>query len=284
MKFDIISDTHFDSWFGRNVNIDKEEFLGFWRRLRPNKDSEALIIGGDIGENLAQNVMCLWHLKKIYKHVLVVLGNHDLYSENGWHWALEEAKRKYAEIDVIVLDGTIVELNGIKICGCMSWYDGSYLKHFENDHYLQDAQAIDPGNERIDPVALWRVSMVDFGRIGYLNDFREIWKVEKKKLDRICFEDVDIIVTHVNPSIAMEHQHPSYEDDEGTCFFNFDGLEYLEKCRAQYWIYGHSHYLMEWSPAYNPNLTVICNSLGYSRDNREKLTPLRLIEVKGATE
>ena len=78
MKVDILSDTHFDNWFGYNTIPDKETVVEFWRSLKPKGDY--LIIAGDIGHDLIQNIAVLNILKEVfYKEIIITLGNHDHY-------------------------------------------------------------------------------------------------------------------------------------------------------------------------------------------------------------
>ena len=57
MLVDIISDLHLDSWFGYKTIPNKEMVIGFWRSLKPKGDY--LIVAGDIGHNILQNVSVL---------------------------------------------------------------------------------------------------------------------------------------------------------------------------------------------------------------------------------
>ena len=76
MFVDILSDTHFDSWFGYPYKGESdpksfppnEKVVAFWQRLRPK--GEYLIIAGDIGHSLTQNLHILTILKKeFYKEL-----------------------------------------------------------------------------------------------------------------------------------------------------------------------------------------------------------------------
>ena len=123
MKVDILSDTHFDNWFGYNTIPDKEMVVEFWRSLKPKGDY--LIIAGDIGHDLIQNIAVLNILKEVfYKEIIITLGNHDHYviGFNLLETARSKAKKSkklYKQNGIIVLDGDIVEIEGIKFGGAI---------------------------------------------------------------------------------------------------------------------------------------------------------------------
>lgn len=133
MKIDILSDTHFDSWFGYpQVGTSqgfpsKDEIIGFWRKLNPR--GQYLILAGDIGHSIEQNVHILKHLKEaFYEEIILVLGNHDYYligheytttyPEGGVQKA-SYAKEAYSKNGFHLLDGTTVTLEGITFGGAM---------------------------------------------------------------------------------------------------------------------------------------------------------------------
>ena len=132
MKVDILSDTHFDNWFGYNTIPDKEMVVEFWRSLKPKGDY--LIIAGDIGHDLIQNIAVLNILKEVfYKEIIITLGNHDHYviGFNLLETARSKAKKSkklYKQNGIIVLDGDIVEIEGIKFGGAKGWYHSAYVK------------------------------------------------------------------------------------------------------------------------------------------------------------
>ena len=139
MLVDIISDLHLDSWFGYKTIPNKEMVISFWRSLKPKGDY--LIVAGDIGHNILQNVSVLKLLKEVYyKEIIIVLGNHDHYliGFNVLQTAQSKAKKSkklYRQNGIIVLDGNIVELEGIICGGAMGGYKWAYVH--ENKHSLQ---------------------------------------------------------------------------------------------------------------------------------------------------
>jgi DNA repair exonuclease SbcCD nuclease subunit len=164
-----------------------------------------------------------------------------------------------AQEDMFCLNGEIIEIEGIRIGGCDSWYDGSYIKkHFNktDDTWIHQ---------------LWKYSLNDANYILGI-PWQDLWQQEKEKIEKI-YQEVDIMITHVNPSIAKKHTDPKYQEELTTGFFCFDGEEYLKQGSMKYWIYGHTHDAMEYELH---GVTCICNPLGYPGEGN---STLRRIEV-----
>lgn len=84
-------------------------------------------------------------------------------------------------------------------------------------------------------------------------------KLEKEKIEKI-YRNVDVMITHVNPSIEKEHTSTSFREEDTTGFFTFDGSKYLKDGNMKYWIYGHTHIEAE---HIIDGVTCICNTMGY---------------------
>ena len=99
----------------------------------------------------------------------------------------------------------------------------------------------------------------------YLRDmnWKEYAEQEKEKIERV-YKDVDVMVTHINPSIDKEYINKSYREEDTAAFFTFDGLKYLTEGSMKYWIYGHTH--LETEHQIN-GVKCICNPMGYPSEN-----------------
>jgi predicted phosphodiesterase len=295
MLIDIISDIHINSHFSEiNPNIDN--IRKFWNKLEPK--GEILIIAGDMGEVNIQNVNFLKTLKKLfYKEIICVFGNHDLhclhnrvlylYNEkkepiqqplyNSYKDKIENAKKLYKENGIILLDGELVNINGIKIGGTMGWYDGKYSSIHRislGKHPSFQYREFDDLQE------LWECSMPD-SDIKSMYKFNELSKIENEKINNIV-ENCDIMITHINPSIEKEHQNQFWKDSPTTGFYSFDGKEFLNKFKGKHWIFGHSHFncnhLIELNNGEKINL--ISNTLGYSSNNHvSKILTIELPDI-----
>lgn len=266
-SFDITSDVHFDFFTHYGVEMDKKKtFLSLWDSWKP--EAKNLLIAGDIGHIDQQNINCLkWLREEIYESICFVTGNHDLYLCNERSKTsmerLSDVAAGAAGLDsVYLLDGNVVEIGGVRVGGAMGWYDGSYLKHFQEDEY----SPIDRSKAQY----LWRSIMND-SRLTTLKEFDELSSKEYNKLDNIV-GDCDVILTHINPSNAKQHQAPLYVNEDSTCFYNFDGKGLLQKTSAEYWVFGHTHDALQYK--YN-NTVVLSNPRGYPFQN----TPYNLKQI-----
>jgi len=83
MKIDYISDTHFNEHLGFDDTSSKsaEKILS---PMFESKQSDILIIAGDVGEDNEQNLKALRFIRNEigYKHIIMVLGNHDWFLSN----------------------------------------------------------------------------------------------------------------------------------------------------------------------------------------------------------
>lgn len=263
MLVDIISDLHLDSWFGYKTIPNKEMVISFWRSLKPKGDY--LIVAGDIGHNVLQNVSILKILKEVYyKEIIIVLGNHDHYliGFNVLQTAQVKAKKSkklYRQNGIIVLDGTVVELEGIKFGGAMGWYNSAYAH--KNKHSLRMLQSYS-GDIEAFLQELWGNCLNDktYMNIAY---FDELYQEEYAKLEAV-HQACDVMVSHYNPSTKMEFQTKGFERDETTSFFCFDGEALAIKTTAKVWIYGHTHErkMYIWH-----NKKFVTSALGYQNEH-----------------
>jgi len=282
MTIDYISDLHLDIWANQvtALNLQNNKVLEFYETFF-NKEttSKILIIAGDIGHSIDQNLLLFKYLKSIYKHIVVVLGNHDYYVMPQYDTfldGLEKAqvtKQRYIDNGIIVLDGNTITIDGIKIAGSMGFYAYDYIKrHTDNltNYRLYESYKITL-EEYIR--ALWYNTLND-SRMIRLATFEKLYQEEMEKLKHSGYESADIVVTHYIPSIELEHQSPKYRKDMITNFFCFDGEELVKNTRAKYWIYGHTHVgdSFIWH-----GVNLVTNSVGYP--NEELNTRVKSVEL-----
>jgi hypothetical protein len=107
--------------------------------------------------------------------------------------------------------------------------------------------------------------MNDASYIQGIKRFDEIWDIEKPKIEAV-YQQCDVMVTHVSPSINPEHVDRHFRKDDATSFFTFDGEEYVKNTTAKVWIYGHTHtpHDFEWH-----GVRLIANQLGYPNEIKD---------------
>lgn len=266
MKIDILSDLHFDFYFKENAINAQDVKSRLSHIFKDHIPADMLIVAGDIGHDNNQGIVILHHIKRIfeYKYIVCVLGNHDYYlidstSKNTY---VSNSNNRVEGMRNLInnqngmycLDGNIIEIEGVRIGGCDSWYDGAYTKkHFNktDDTWIHQ---------------LWKHSLND---ANYIYDMNwQLFSQQEKEKIQMIYQDVDIMITHVNPSIAKEHTDKKYQDELTTGFFTFDGERYLKNGSIKYWIYGHTHDFMEYD---FHGVKCICNPLGYPGEGNTNL-------------
>lgn len=273
-QFDILSDTHFDNWFGyphqgnkNKLSPPKDAIVGFWRKLKPKGDY--LVLAGDIGHSIEQNINILKILKELYyKEIILTLGNHDYYllgdeyittyTKGGLQKAAE-AKKRYQEAGMIVLDGTIEEIEGIKFGGAMGWYHSAYAH--QNQGLFRENNVSHYSSLEAFLQELWSDCLNDkrYTKLGY---FDELFEEEYAKLS-VVHEACDVMVSHYNPSIYFEHQNMSYAHNPSTSFFCFEGEDLVKNMSGNLWIFGHTHESKSFSWH---GKEIVTNALGYAHE------------------
>ncbi len=278
LTISILSDLHFDSHFPNTISPPSEDAV---RRIFDpifKTPADVLIIAGDLGHYNHQNRQIIKWLRKLYfKYIVCVLGNHDYYlvnrilvddyEENSFI-RVKQLRVQLNEIDgVHCLNGNVVEIEGVRFGGCDSWYDGQYLLHNLNPHYEHDLDHVNKS---------WGYWINDKTNIHGVNRFDDIWEIEKPKIEEV-YQQCDVMITHVMPSIKPEHVAEYFRDSRGTAYFCFDGEKYVKDTTAKVWVYGHTH---------TPNnfdlhgVRVVSNQLGYRGEARKSPVEEKIIEIE----
>ena len=282
MTIDILSDLHFDYFFKR-FNNSKKDIQKIFDEYFLKSDGgvgDVLVVAGDIGHYNNQNIIILKMIKKIYgyRHIICVLGNHDYflqgkqeqanYGKNSFIRAQEMRELINTEEGMHCLNGTVVEIDGVKFGGADSSYSSAYLKHY---HPLSDAFKANN--------AMWKQTMPDANMIFGIKNYDDLYSIELPKIEAV-YRECDVMITHVNPSYLHEHLSPLFYNQHGNMFFSFDGHKYLKEGTMKYWIFGHTHEKTEYE---FEGVQCICNPLGspnerYSGD----AAAVRRIYIKGS--
>ncbi len=285
MKFAIMGDTHFDFYFRTDKVVSDAKFDAKFKAIIESNLADVLIIAGDIGHYNTQNITCLRHLKRYYKHIVVTFGNHDYYlvskaiasryqyivGLNGSRERVEEMKTMIdQEIGIDYVDGNVIEIDGIRIGGATGWYDGSLL--------------LNEGWNRKEIQTVW----VDVSNDAHMIEpsakngsyFETLFYEQKHHLDAV-YKECDIMVTHVSPLSEEDQFLEMYDESANSnrAFYCFDGEEYLENGTMIHWIFGHTHrnFNRTYQRADGKEIQIICNSIGRPKD-KENFT-MKVIEV-----
>ena len=274
MKIDILSDVHFDNYFyGKYKNDDVIKFYS--QIIDFNNCGDVLVIAGDIGHNNSQNIKILKLLKKYYKNIICVLGNHDYYLlgkenkslfKNSFERVENMRELINSEVGMYCLDGFIVEIDGVKFGGADGWYnDGYFAKQYPTESFTKKSTNV-----------MWKNIMNDAEFIYGVENFDDIFQIERPKIEKV-FDKCDVMITHINPSAKNEHINIRYQNNPTNVFFCFDGEKYLKNGNMKYWIFGHTHEELEYI---EHNVKCICNPLGYFNESGNgSWVKIRQIEV-----
>lgn len=267
MKIDILSDTHFDTYFTQaqssNIEAIKSIFDPIFFDNRKRETGDVLIIAGDIGHYNSQNMKILKIFQKeYYKHIVCVLGNHDYYLNNrieqdnydlnSFNRVNEMRELINAQENMYCLNGDVIGIDGIRFGGCDSSYSNAYLKA-----YFKLADHPKANNE------MWKRLMPDYEMMFGVNYYNEIYKIELPKIEAV-HKECDVMITHVNPSFLHRHLSPAYKNQQGNMFFSFDGHKFMEDGSMKYWVFGHTHDRLEYE---HNGVKCICNPFGYPSES-----------------
>lgn len=169
------------------------------------------------------------------------------------------------EKDMYLLDGNVIEIDGVRIGGAMGWYDGRYVHHNLNPQLTKNRQYLEN---------LWFETNPDVHHIFGLDTFDGYLEDEMQKIEAV-HKNCDIMVTHINPSIKDVHTARHFRRAGTTGFFTFDGTSFLMNTSAKYWIFGHSH---DQSMLVRHEVKCVLNPLGYPNEH-SKSFQIRSIEL-----
>ncbi|MBE5834259.1 MAG: hypothetical protein E7309_06440 [Butyrivibrio sp.] len=255
MKVAIISDIHIDI----NEKSKVDQYIKDWyKELVAAKEAEALIIAGDISEDVQKTIAYVKELEEAANApVYYVPGNHDMWNRDKKYESNDAIYDLFLQ-DPHCLSGKKVELGDHVVIGDIGWYDYSYAN---TEKFTK---------EEFD-------SMTTLGRTWqdkYFNTWTDDNQAKsdqfnaafKKALDEtaalgknICF------VTHMI-------NHDAFSVPDGTnkfCFFNaYLGNRTLQQiltdnAYVDYSISGHIHFRKD---AVDAGKKWLCRCLGYDSE------------------
>ena len=173
----------------------------------------------------------------------------DDYDMNSFNRVNEMRNLINKEENMYCLNGESIEINGIVFAGCDSWYNNGYLQR----QYPNKNISFKSTNR------MWHNCMNDAQKIYGINNYDDIWNIEKSKLEAV-YNQCDVMITHINPSCKDEHINTKYQDNPTNVFFSFEGEEYLKNGNMKYWVFGHTHKELEYE---DHGVKCLCNPFGY---------------------
>lgn len=280
MKVHYISDLHLDFWIKEMSESKKmiNQIENFIKNINFS-EADVLIIAGDLGHYFVQKSVFLKIIKRFYKNIIIVSGNHDRYlvskkQQKKYSWSsdsrVNETKEFCKKIDgLYLLDGEELKIDGVTFAGVgMSW-DDSFFNLFKkrnpNNYYPQVTTLF---NNKMNDSKLimdgYKPYPINYGYGGkeLISSFDpfEFFRKEYKKLQKIS-SNVDVMISHYGP-IVPDDIDENYNNPT-TTFYYFDGEYELKRISPQKWVFGHTHKNHDF---YINETNLICNPLGYPHE------------------
>ncbi len=275
MKVSYISDNHIDFHVkvknpqDPKFNLRIAEYIDRILPINRSTLGDVLIIAGDLGHYNQQSEEFLIQLTKIFKDIIVVNGNHDMYmvSDNvckHYEWEsqqrVDELKRICKDIDgVHYLDGDVVEIDGVRFGGFGGWYDLSN----SGDIKLWK-QALNDSNLIFDGYPTF--GAYSYGARGKPNwDTQQHYIDELQKLAKVAKEGCDVLVSHVSQILPPEQEMPvMYRGDTTNIFYWVDNYDLVKASGCNHYLFGHTHNNFQFML---DDFQCLCNPVGYPGEN-----------------
>jgi len=226
VKIAYFSDAHLDFFFKEGSNIPRAWQYHFSRYFS-DLDSDILVIAGDTSHFSPEyETECILELKHWLglKDVVVVNGNHGCYIlgkslqsrfTNGLQLAAFRTDL-YNTNGIHALEGNYVDIDGVRIGGCDSFYDGTIYYRMMQASQYQTQGTIE---------TYWKRTMNDPYNMK-LESFLEYAK-QQKDLLRGLKDQVDVMVTHVKPLVSTKYFPLQHQNDMTNSFYSFDFEEVI---------------------------------------------------------
>lgn len=242
MRLHLMSDIHLNHYSDKGAKFLKD--------LEP-EGADVAVVAGDIADpRVPEQYRNLFErLAELYKHTIVVLGNHDYY-KSDWsttHHVVTAAISGLPNTHLLDRSETIID--GQRFLGHAMWFrdtpeaqrgknyfsDFLYIKGLENWVFEENAEF-------------------------------EGWIIPTLNVN-------DIVVTHHMPS--QKSVAPQWKRSPSNCYFvcEMDGL--IARAQPKLWLHGHTHDPFDYVIG---NTRVVCEPRGYPRERTGPYKP-KLIEV-----
>lgn len=275
----ITSDLHLDSLvhhvFGgtctrpstRNaVKLAKEEGICHQRAINslflqemfkslPPPDPEGiLVLAGDLWteHKMFGFHSCSWiaHVCSLFKHVVVISGNHEEYGtmHGTWHAKAERLKQEQGLYNLHILENSFIDLDGVHFIGATLWTDMNKHSPFaimDSTRAMNDFQYI----KKLTP-NVW------------LREHQRSRDYIKHALDNSA-EKKCVVVTHHAPCYNSISQH--YRASSSSAYYWSDLTDLMfDRGNLPLWVHGHTHNVSDYEI---DKTRVVCYPVGYENFN-----------------
>jgi Icc-related predicted phosphoesterase len=122
-----------------DLHTDFKENWEYLRKIssRQQYRDDLLIVAGDIADNLEIIEKTLSHLKRHFKYVSYIPGNHELWVRGKEKKSIDKLKEILDLCEEIGVQTNPAHYNGVWIVPLFSWYETKHLESFiKDDEYL----------------------------------------------------------------------------------------------------------------------------------------------------
>ena len=231
---------------------------------------DTIVIAGDASNSLEETAEVMRELKKVYKNVLYVDGNHDHYNSRRSGMTVESdlsLLQDHADADdwtFLAFDDFII--GDTVFIGNNGWYDWNASKTISHETqkkawntYIADSRLI-----KFDTV-------VKDGHVGFM---------EPDVLAKECAEELErkvkqyendnnikhiVVVTHTMPiDQAIVYREDNVWNALNGTFYNSNMQHvYNNSTKIRYWLFGHTHFHKDIK---HNKMRFICNPKGYPNE------------------
>lgn len=259
MRLQIMSDLHLDHSGGEPPPLAE--------------GVDMVLVAGDTCEGLVKAVE---HLRRAYPaptEVVMVAGNHELWSkkldfEEHWGQGHVAAERH----GVRLLENSVETVKGVRLLGCTLWTDyelfGARLRNVAM-HAAADA-------------------MLDHRRIKWSrNPWQRFRPAEARILHHQSrsFFELELAKPHDGPTVCITHHAvtleavaPAFRDTIITAAYASDMSSMIDTFQPDLIVSGHTHYSMDLTCG---GTRLLSNPAGYSGENRS-FNPACIVELLGS--
>lgn len=250
MRLQVLSDIHID------MHTDGGE--AFYTSLRP-EGVEMLVVAGDLGEADDQYEYAVRQLCQMYRHVLIVPGNHEFYNHGRSREAAVDRQERLGALEakypnlVYAAKPQVLRLNGFKIIAGTMWFpdNGSNSSYYS---LMNDFSAIP-------------------GFLPWVYD----QNVEFTRLLEHELTEGDVVITHHLPS---EKSTPArFSRSSVNRFFVSDHEQLILDRKPSLWVHGHTHDGCRYTLG---ETEIVCNPYGYEyeRTKGEPYSPNLYLDLE----
>ena len=243
MKIQYASDLHLE--FPKNSLYLKDEPLKVM--------GDILVLAGDIhvvnSEEFMKEPFWDWASKN-YKQVIVAYGNHEFYGGLDLSTMKDGYKYKIRD-NIYYYYNSVISFQDLDIIVSTLWSYISKEKEKACENGISDFQLIKYGEEKLN------AKIFNEEHKKCLDFIKKSLKESKAK--------TKIVVTHHVPSNLLTAKE--FEGSDVNEAFTVDLTDYIKKCGAKYWIFGHSHRNIN---KIIGKTSCLCNQVGYVMDDENE--------------